>query len=158
MKIRYNHNNKRRIVPKGQIAKQNLKQLGSQVIYGGNLVDERNPDQFGHTPCPKQKGSGLFILFAWLWWVLRGQAGRDYNASAEESVSIAKLAWLYLAAFGAHVSFRVMRQVEAGHAPQHYVPDTRRVRDELNLPTPWPLDETLLRTAKWPGHPANSLT
>lgn len=90
-------------------------------------------------------------MAAWLWAVLlRGQPTRAYNVGAEESVSIYALAQRVSKVVGSGADdVHVLRTPLPGLDPQHYVPDTRRSRSELDLTAPMPLDQALRRTANW---------
>jgi nucleoside-diphosphate-sugar epimerase len=89
-------------------------------------------------------------MAAWLWAVLiRGQSGRAYNIGAEESLSILALAHRVAEVLKAKVDVRRTCALLPDHAPQHYVPLTRRAITELSLSTPLGLNDALRRTARW---------
>ncbi len=86
------------------------------------------------------KGDGTAIrsylyapeLAAWLWVLLtRGEAQRAYNVGSAEAVSIATLATIVAASGG--VGFRIEGVPVPGAAAARYVPDVRRVGEELDL-------------------------
>ena len=89
-------------------------------------------------------------LAAWLWTILlRGERGRAYNVGSEEAVTIAQLARQVAAAFTPPPKVTVARAPNADAAPQRYVPDCRRARDELGLEARIPLAEAIHRTIEW---------
>lgn len=89
-------------------------------------------------------------MAAWLWAVLlRGLSGRAYNVGADESVSIAALANRVCRHLECPSQVFVRKQAQPGSSPAHYVPDISRARHELGLPAPLPLDEAIVRTARW---------
>ena len=89
-------------------------------------------------------------MAAWLWAVLlRGGVGRAYNVGSEESVSILNLARRVSTLIDSGVLVRTLQNPSPNQTVQHYVPDTHRARSELCLDAPLPLDQALLRTARW---------
>ncbi|MCR5866969.1 NAD(P)-dependent oxidoreductase [Aquincola sp. J276] len=96
-------------------------------------------------------------MAAWLWAVLlRGHSGRAYNVGADESLSIAALADRVCRALGRSPRVVVQKQPQPGTFPSHYVPDITRARHELGLEAPLPLDQAIIRTARW--HAARGLS
>ena len=89
-------------------------------------------------------------MAAWLWAVLlRGQPGRAYNVGGHEAVSIGELAQRTVKALGSPARVAILKDVVPGKRAERYVPDVARARQELALPDPIPLDEAIVRTARW---------
>lgn len=89
-------------------------------------------------------------MSAWLWAVLlKGRSGEAYNVGAEESVSIAQLAQRVCGVLRATSRIEVRAQPLPNATPAHYVPDCRKAKEQLRLPSPLALDEAILRTADW---------
>ncbi len=89
-------------------------------------------------------------MAGWLWAVLlRGQPGRAYNVGGHEAVSIADLAHRTVAALGSPARVAVLKDAVPGKPAERYLPDVARSRQELALPDPIPLDEAIVRTARW---------
>lgn len=86
-------------------------------------------------------------LVVWLLAILvEGRAMRPYNVGADEAVPIAALAMRCAAASSRDVHVRVDGESAGG---RHYVPDTTRARDELDLVTHVSLEDAIGRTAAW---------
>ena len=91
-------------------------------------------------------------LAVWLWTILfRGTPGRSYNVGSEEAVSIAELAATTASLFRPQPAVVVARRPAPGVPAERYVPDCRRVREELGLRPTIGLAEALRRTAVWHG-------
>lgn len=91
-------------------------------------------------------------MSAWLWSVLlRGKSGRAYNVGADECLSIAALANHVCRTLASQSRVIVQKQAKPGIPPSYYVPDISRTRQELGLPMPLPLNEAIVRTARWHG-------
>ena len=89
-------------------------------------------------------------MAAWLWAVLiRGQSCRAYNVGAQESLSISSLAKRVCLALGRTPRITVKQTPRPGAVASHYVPDTARALKELGLSAPLPLDDAIVRTARW---------
>lgn len=89
-------------------------------------------------------------MAAWLWAVLfRGRSATAYNVGSEESMSIAQLAALVRDSLSPGLALQVRKQKLSEAIIQHYVPDTARARNELQLSTPLGVEEAILRTARW---------
>lgn len=89
-------------------------------------------------------------MAAWLWAVLlKGRSGQAYNVGAEEAITIADLAHRVAATLNIDVPVLIRHAPAQGHRSSHYVPDTRKSREELGLPLPLPLQEAIVRTARW---------
>jgi dTDP-glucose 4,6-dehydratase len=89
-------------------------------------------------------------LAAWLWTILlRGAAGRPYNVGSEEAVSIADVAAAVARRFAPAPAVSILGAPVAGHAPAHYVPDTRRAQSELDLRVTVDFNAALDRTVGW---------
>lgn len=91
-------------------------------------------------------------MAAWLWAVLLlGRNGAAYNVGSTEALSIAALAGRVCSALRVSPSIRIMGTLDLSSTPERYVPENRRAREELGLARPLPLDEAILRTARWHG-------
>jgi nucleoside-diphosphate-sugar epimerase len=89
-------------------------------------------------------------MSAWLWAaLLRGQSGAAYNVGGDEAVSIASLAHRIVAALHSPAKVTMLKEAPAGRMPDRYVPNVARARAELALPEPIPLEEAIVRTARW---------
>ena len=89
-------------------------------------------------------------MAAWLWALLAdGASGCTYNVGGDEAVSIQQLARRVVAAAGSSSAVTVLKQAAPGLAAERYVPDVSRIRHDLQLPEPLPLDEAMRRTAAW---------
>lgn len=87
-------------------------------------------------------------LITWLWTILlRGAPGRAYNVGSEHAVSVGDLAHRVAAHFGGTV---VVEGAPDPSRPAHWhVPSTARARHELDLEETVPLDDAIMRTARW---------
>ncbi len=86
----------------------------------------------------------------WLWrMVLHGQPGRAWNVGGSEGVSIAELAARVNVVLGSTKGVKILTPVNPDIRPDYYLPNTLRAQTELQVPTPFSLDEAILRTAKW---------
>lgn len=82
-------------------------------------------------------------LANWLVALLRnGKTGEAYNVGSEEAFSIRELAELIAARANPPLSVEI-KGVPTGDKPQRYLPSTAKIRQELNLPVPRNLQETL---------------
>ena len=89
-------------------------------------------------------------LAVWLWSILfRGRSGRAYNVGGEESVSIAELAQQVVAALGASSAIEIAQQAKPGTPVENYVPDLKRITEELGLKACFDLETSIQRTAQW---------
>lgn len=89
-------------------------------------------------------------LMIWLFALLvRGQKGRAYNVGSDVGVSIRDLAEVTAKAAGVAPQVQVLGQPAPGAAPNRYVPDIARARDELGLDITLPLDAALARSIAW---------
>jgi dTDP-glucose 4,6-dehydratase len=96
-------------------------------------------------------------MAAWLWTILlRGRSGRAYNVGADESLSISALAEQVYRALDRPPRIAVRQAPLPGATAAHYVPDISRSRDELGLPAPLPLEDAIVRTARWHAARAGS--
>ncbi|HZX25675.1 MAG TPA: NAD(P)-dependent oxidoreductase [Telluria sp.] len=88
-------------------------------------------------------------LAGWLWaMLLRAPAGAVYNVGGEEALSIAALAERVTRVLGSRGAVRVLK-APGGAPAERYVCDVSRIRRDLDLPEPTPLDEGILRMARW---------
>jgi dTDP-glucose 4,6-dehydratase len=89
-------------------------------------------------------------MAAWLWAILlNGTPGGTYNVGGDEVVSVAQLARRIAHVLGSGGEVTVQNRALAGMAPDRYVPDTRKARSALGLPSPISLDDAIARTAAW---------
>jgi len=73
-------------------------------------------------------------LAIWLWTILfKGQSCRPYNVGSEESMSIAEVAKLVSTYFKQTPVIEIRRQRDLQKPIERYIPDTKRVRNELQL-------------------------
>lgn len=87
----------------------------------------------------------------WLWAILlRGERGANYNVGSEEAVSIADLARRTASLIGT-AGHEILGRPDPGWNPGRYVPSTAMARQALGLRTTVPLDEAIMRTARWNG-------
>lgn len=86
----------------------------------------------------------------WLWaMVVRGNAGRAWNLGGSDGISIADLANKVDALVGKTKGVKVLTPRDPDRIPEKYIPNVQRALTELNLPPPIPIDDAILRTAKW---------
>lgn len=87
-------------------------------------------------------------MVAWLLALLvRGAPGRAYNVGSERAVTIAELAHRVAALLGGTVEIIGARA--PGARAHWHVPDTTRSRGELGLAETVPLNDAIVRTARW---------
>lgn len=87
-------------------------------------------------------------LVAWLWTILtRGSGGRAYNVGSEHAISVGELAHRVAARLGGTVQ---MGETPVADKPAHWhVPSVARARSELGLEETVPIDDAIVRTARW---------
>lgn len=78
-----------------------------------------------------------------------GKSGQAYNVGSERAISIAELASQVTLAAGSTAPILIHQPVSDSVPAPHYVPDTRRARDELGLKEYTPLPDALLKTIDW---------
>ncbi len=89
-------------------------------------------------------------LAVWLYTLLlRGNAGRAYNVGAEQAVTLTELAHLVRDTLSPGKNVLILGTPVPGQAPDSYIPDTRRARQELGLATWTPLAAAIRNTADW---------
>ena len=89
-------------------------------------------------------------MAAWLWAVwIRGAQFRAYNIGSEESLTIIELAQRISSILGCSFDVYTRLQPKPGATAMHYVPNTARARLDLQLPETMPLEESIVRTARW---------
>ena len=89
-------------------------------------------------------------LAGWLWALLiDGKTGVAYNVGGVEPISMHELASRVLEVVGTRSGVEVGESPKPSQLPDRYVPDVSRVLEELQLPAPWTISETLRRTARW---------
>jgi nucleoside-diphosphate-sugar epimerase len=89
-------------------------------------------------------------LMVWLWTLLfRGRGGCVYNVGSEEEISIGQLARVVAQCTGGHIGVHIAAEPGKDQQPDRYVPDTRRIRADLELRQTVALREAIQRTAGW---------
>lgn len=89
-------------------------------------------------------------LVIWLWTILfRGAPARAYNVGSDHDVSIADAARIVASSAGTAVPVVIERAPGGAQAPERYVPDTRRAKQELGLCEWIDLRESVIRTVAW---------
>lgn len=89
-------------------------------------------------------------LIIWLWTLLfRGRSGCVYNVGSEEEISIGQLAHLVAQCTGSRVEVQIATKPAQDQQPDRYVPDTRRIRADLDLRQTVALREAIQKTAGW---------
>lgn len=107
---------------------------------------------------PRLSGSGmskrsyLYAADAAVWLLVlltRGRDGQIYNVGSDHAVLLRDLARRAAELLGSPAP--TIPEASAGESVSSYVPDIRRVRDELGLEPSVGLDEIIRRTAAWAG-------
>ena len=89
-------------------------------------------------------------LAIWLWTILfRGTSGHAYNVGSEESLPISQIANTVAAEFQPVSNVIIKRVPSPGVMADHYVPDTRRAREEMGLETRIKLKRAVAQTILW---------
>jgi len=89
-------------------------------------------------------------LAIWLWTILlRGESGRAYNVGSDDAVSIADLAREVASVASSKSEVRIAKSPDPNVAPERYVPDISRARQELGLDAFLPRQAALERTLEW---------
>lgn len=87
-----------------------------------------------------------------LWTILlRGKRLRPYNLGSDEAISIAELARRVANHFDPSVNVQI-EQAASASLPERYVPDIRRIRDELGFVPERSLDQAIRSTIHWYRH------
>ena len=87
-------------------------------------------------------------MVVWLWTLLlKGASGRAYNVGSERAVTIGELAHRVAALLGGSVE--IAGTPVPGARAHWHVPSTARVRGELGLEETVPLNDAIVRTARW---------
>lgn len=98
------------------------------------------------TPVRSYLYSGDMVV--WLWTLLlKGAAGRAYNVGSERAVTIGDLAHRVAALVGGNVE--VAGVPVPGARAHWHVPDLSRAKSELGLTETVPLNDAIVRTARW---------
>jgi len=96
-------------------------------------------------------------LAVWLWTILfRAPSLTPINVGSDHDVSILELAQTVATTLNPNTEIRVARQPIPGAAPLRYVPSVERARELLHLDVTVNLEESIRRTARWYGYPADS--
>jgi dTDP-glucose 4,6-dehydratase len=73
-------------------------------------------------------------LAVWLWTILlRGKNGRAYNVGSEKAFSLAQAAEIVAQCSGKQLPVSIARKAVKTKLPNHYIPSTKRARNELGL-------------------------
>jgi nucleoside-diphosphate-sugar epimerase len=100
------------------------------------------------TPVRSYLYSGDMVV--WLWtMLLRGVSGRAYNVGSAHAVTIGDLAHRVAALLGGSVE--IAGAAGPGGGAHWHVPDLSRVSAELGLEETVPLNDAIVRTARWWG-------
>jgi dTDP-glucose 4,6-dehydratase len=87
-------------------------------------------------------------MVAWLWTLLlKGTGGRAYNVGSSRTVAIGDLAQRIAALVGGTVEIAGLPL--PGAKAHYHVPDLSRVTGELGLEETVPLNDAIVRTARW---------
>ncbi len=127
--------------------------LDKQFAAGNFILNALNEENFLIKGDGSPRRSYMYAtdLVVWLLGILvRGQAGRAYNVGSDHPISIRDLATMIAKVAGmstAKIEVRGKPSLQA--APERYVPDITRAKDELGLKISIPLDEALHRTIEW---------
>ncbi len=87
-------------------------------------------------------------LAHWLFTLLkRGRPGEAYNVGSDEVISIADLAHLVRDILAPQKTVQILGKPDPNAARNRYVPDTRKIREELGLNVTIPLADSIRHTA-----------
>ncbi|MBN9422642.1 MAG: epimerase [Candidatus Accumulibacter sp. 66-26] len=116
----------------------------NDVLHGRNITVQGDGS-------PLRSYLHMADLVIWLLTILlKGQVGRPYNVGSDQSLNIAALAGLVAdTPLGRQQQSQTLRPPASGKAPQRYVPDITRARQELGLTVRIPLAEAIRRTLEW---------
>lgn len=93
-------------------------------------------------------------MAAWLWHLLlRGEPGAAVNVGSEVALSIRELGELVARLLGG-VACHVLGTPNPGRPRERYIPSVQLARQRYGLSQTLPLDEAILRTARWHGFKA----
>jgi len=89
-------------------------------------------------------------LRVWLWTILfRGKSCRPYNVGSELPITIYKFAEKFANQSTPPLPISIQQKSSHGAAPDHYVPNTTRAREELNLHQHIMLSAAIKKTIEW---------
>ncbi len=89
-------------------------------------------------------------LMVWLWTILfRGKSCRPYNVGSELPITIYKFAEKFAHQSAPPLPISIKQKSSHGAAPDYYVPDTTRAREELNLHQHIMLSAAIKKTMGW---------
>ncbi len=92
-------------------------------------------------------------LAIWLWTILfRGKTRIPYNVGSDQGLPISSVANAVAAAFGPDVKVTIAKKPESARAPERYVPDVQRAREDLGLTVFIDFPEAVRRTVEWYRH------
>ena len=87
-------------------------------------------------------------LAVWLWTILfRGASARPYNVGSSAAMQLGEVAEIVRDVAGSSLETVIERREE--QARSVYVPDVTRARQELSLPEPLTLHQSVARTLAW---------
>jgi len=89
-------------------------------------------------------------LAVWLWTILfRGNTNEPYNVGSGSALSIAETARQVGSLFNPAIDVSIAKSPDLGQLPQRYVPDVRRVFEDLHLEESIDLKHALQNTLNW---------
>lgn len=94
-------------------------------------------------------------MAGWLWTILKnGKSCRAYNVGSDQGISILELAKTICKTLDNNLKITTTSQKKTENTIDYYVPDISRALNELNLPEPLSLRESIIRTNDW--HQSNT--
>ncbi len=120
----------------------------SEILLGAAMRGERIVVNGDGTPVRSYLYSADLVVWL-LTLLLRGTPGRAYNVGSERAITVEELAHRVAALLGGAVE--VLGAPVPGARAHWHVPDTTRAREELGLEETVPLNDAIVRTAKWWG-------
>jgi len=124
----------------------------------GNFIGDvlaRRPISIAGDGTPRRSYLYAAELAAWLWTILfRAPSLLAINVGSAHDVSIRELAECVAATLAPETEIRVARQAVPGALPSRYVPSVERAEMVLGLRQTVGLEESIRRTAAWPGYSA----
>jgi nucleoside-diphosphate-sugar epimerase len=92
-------------------------------------------------------------LAIWLWTILfRGKTCIPYNVGSDQGLPISSVANVVAAVFGPNMKVTIAKKLSAARAPERYVPDIQRAKEDLGLAVFIDLPEAVRRTVEWHRH------
>lgn len=81
--------------------------------------------------------------------IVQGSSARAWNVGSDIGLSIKELAQYVAKVLGSKKGIRVLTEPRHNQPIEHYVPNISRAKEELQISKSIPLDDAILRTAKW---------